>query len=75
MKKIEMKEKEMKKQDRKNTPFIRLCGLALLGSLLLTSLWACGTTPTQPDVEKVRKDADRGMQDLRREEERQRQNQ
>jgi hypothetical protein len=45
----------------------------LAGLFLLVGLADCSTPPKGPDTEQIRKRADEGMQDLQKEEERQKQ--
>ena len=47
--------------------------LGVLATLLTVGLGGCASTPPErPDREKIKQDADKGMQDLKREEDRRR---
>ncbi len=54
-------------------PYKRWMALALVGLFFLGGLTACSTPPKGPDAEQIRKKANEGMQDLKTEEQRQKQ--
>ena len=54
-------------------PYNKWVALALVGLFPLVGFAACSTPPKGPDTEQIRKRADEGMQDLRMEEQRQKQ--
>jgi len=54
-------------------PYNKWMALVLMGLILLVGLADCSTPPKGPDTEQIRKRADEGMQDLQKEEERQKQ--
>ncbi len=54
-------------------PCKRWMALALVGLFFLVGLTACSTPPKGPDTEQIRKRANEGMQDLKTEEQRQKQ--
>ena len=53
--------------------FYKLMALTLNGIIFLVGLQACSTPPRGPDAEQIKKGANEGAQDLRMEEERQKQ--
>ncbi|GEM_PF-1870350 len=54
-------------------PYKRWVALALVGLFFVVGLTACSTPPKSPDTEQIRKKANEGMQDLKTEEQRQKQ--
>ncbi|MCI0529307.1 MAG: hypothetical protein L0Y56_17860 [Nitrospira sp.] len=54
-------------------PYKRWIALGLVGLFFVVALTACSTPPKSPDTEQIRKKANEGMQDLKTEEQRQKQ--
>jgi hypothetical protein len=63
----------MRKDRSSMRAYIKWMALAMVGLISLGGLIACSTPPKGPDTEQIRKRADEGMQDLKTEEQRQKQ--
>jgi hypothetical protein len=63
----------MRKDGSAMKPYKRWMALALVGLFFLVGFTACSTPPKGPDTEQIRKRSNEGIQDLKMEEQRQKQ--